>query len=527
VLKSLGLFDRPAAIGCLKTILDPPEIPGWTEPLRGVEEYDLDRISRRLEGLGLVTCHRAIEHGRALLAVDAHPLIREYFAARLRSEETPGWTEAHKRLFGYLATLNSGRALDKPDMLDPLYQAVAHGCHAGLHQRAFDEVFWPQICGGDQQLSTSKFGAVNSDLATLTCFFDKPWSQLSVNLDSGTQMKIASLAGFRLRSSGRFSEAEPLMSRALAHFEAEAEWERAAKEAGNLSVLYMHAGRLVESAAVARKAVGFATTLVERTAATASISAAHERVYAAARELQSNRLATLGDPLIQMGPAERRNAMEVFTQAEKIQAELHPERPLLYSTKGYRYAEFLLDLGRFDEVLDRTDRIKNWTTKDYELLDRGQIALLRARAFMLRAKVSKLDSDLRSAESWIQLAVDDLRRANYQESVVCALLVQANIDAGDAAAPAPALSRAEVALNEAWDIALRGPLRLFQIDILLARVRIFGVRTSDALVTGYPWSSAGADLKQARQWIEVSGYRRRSVEAEHLLKCLAGDLGQH
>jgi hypothetical protein len=241
--------------------------------------------------------------------------------------------------------------------------------------------------------------------------------------------------------------------------------------------------------------------------------------------LQSNRLATLGDPLIQMGPAERGNAMQKFAQAEKIQAELHPKRPLLHSTKGYRYHELLLDLCQFDEVLQRTDRIKTWKTRDYELLDRGQIALVRARAFMLRARASHSASDRRSARIWIRRAVEDLRKANYQESVVCALLVQADIDACETGEPAAALARAEVGLKEAWDIALRGPLRLFQIDILLARIRIFGVRTSRASSSSYPWGSPADDLEQARGWIEVTGYRRRSLEAEHLLEHLAGDFG--
>jgi hypothetical protein len=85
------------------------------------------------------------------VSLDAHPHIREYFAAQVRSpgfsrsgpHEPPeggttsdAWRAAHRRLYEHLcATTKEG---DRPTLedLQPLYQAVAHGCQAGLQQEA-------------------------------------------------------------------------------------------------------------------------------------------------------------------------------------------------------------------------------------------------------------------------------------------------------------------------------------------------------------------------------------------------------
>ena len=62
-------------------------------------------------------------------------------------------------------------------------------------------------------------------------------------------------------------------------------------------------------------------------------------------------------------------------------------------------------------------------------------------------------------------------------------------------------------LDEAWDIAERGPMPLYQADILLTRARLFGLQDSD-----YPWESAQDDLAEAERLIKKHGYGRREGE---------------
>jgi len=63
-------------------------------------------------------------------------------------------------------------------------------------------------------------------------------------------------------------------------------------------------------------------------------------------------------------------------------------------------------------------------------------------------------------------------------------------------------------LDEAWEIAERGPMPLHLADILLTRARLFEpMKEHD-----YPWGSPEEDLKKARRLIEKHGYHRRNEE---------------
>jgi len=63
-------------------------------------------------------------------------------------------------------------------------------------------------------------------------------------------------------------------------------------------------------------------------------------------------------------------------------------------------------------------------------------------------------------------------------------------------------------LDEAWEIAERGPMPLFLANIHLHRARLF---FRDA---NYPWESPQQDLAEARRLIVKHGYWRRKEELE-------------
>jgi hypothetical protein len=158
LLQLLGLFDRPAPADLLNVLWQAPAIDGLTEPLIGLSEAQRNLSLKRLEDAKLLTVNRAKGSGE-LIALDAHPLLREYFARRVRQQQPEAWRAAHRRLYEYLcATTNEG---DEPTLedLQPLYQAVAHGCQAGLQREAFDDVFFTRIERGREAYSTKRLGA--------------------------------------------------------------------------------------------------------------------------------------------------------------------------------------------------------------------------------------------------------------------------------------------------------------------------------------------------------------------------------
>jgi hypothetical protein len=65
-------------------------------------------------------------------------------------------------------------------------------------------------------------------------------------------------------------------------------------------------------------------------------------------------------------------------------------------------------------------------------------------------------------------------------------------------------------LDEACEIAVRGPMRLFLADIHLHRARLFGLMPSRPAV--YPWTSPRDDLDAAKKLIDECGYGRRRAE---------------
>ena len=110
LLKLLGLFDRPATADCVAALRRAPAIPGLTEPLVGLAEDDWEFSLTALRDANLLTVNRE-EGSGVLVALDAHPLLREYFGSRLRRQQPEAWRAAHRRLYEHLcATMQ-----DKPE----------------------------------------------------------------------------------------------------------------------------------------------------------------------------------------------------------------------------------------------------------------------------------------------------------------------------------------------------------------------------------------------------------------------------
>ena len=96
--------------------------------------------------------------------------------------------------------------------------------------------------------------------------------------------------------------------------------------------------------------------------------------------------------------------------------------------------------------------------------------LTLGRAALYEALLS--DSPISNLKSEIEQSVSGLRRAGDIEFVARALLTRAwfRFLNGERTGPDSAQSD----LDEAWEIAVRGPMRLHMADVLLSRARLFG-----------------------------------------------------
>ena len=112
-------------------------------------------------------------------AVDCHPLLREHFATELREQRADAWRAGHRRLYEYLCATTPDKPQPTLEDLQPLYQAVAHGCQAGLQQEAHDKVWFTRIRRRNEYYSVRKLGVFGSDLGAVACFFEQHWNRVS------------------------------------------------------------------------------------------------------------------------------------------------------------------------------------------------------------------------------------------------------------------------------------------------------------------------------------------------------------
>ena len=147
------------------------------------------------------------------------------------------------------------------DGLQPLYQAVAHGCQAGQSEQALNAVYVARILRGtgyDGFYSTKKLGAIGTDLGAVACFFQDPWTRLAPGLSGADQAWLLNAAGFCLRALGRLTEArEPFQTSRDMRVE-QNNWKEAAVGASNLSEVGLMLGEVAAAVRDAEHAVEFA-----------------------------------------------------------------------------------------------------------------------------------------------------------------------------------------------------------------------------------------------------------------------------
>jgi hypothetical protein len=529
LLRLLGLFDRPATAGTLGALWEGEAIAGLTEPLIGISDAQRNLALQRLEDAKLLTVIREPGSG-ALVALDAHPLLREYFGQCLCEAQPEAWRAAHRRIYEHLCTTTK----DKPDAtledLQPLYQAVEHGCHAGLQQEACDKVYRDRIVRRKEFYSTMKLGAFGSDLGGVACFFETPWSRVSPALNEVHQAWLLAIAASCLRALGRLTEALDPMRAGLEMRVKHENWGNAARTAANLSQLELTLGEVAGAVRDAEQSVIYADRSGDAL-------------------LRTSRRATHADALHQAG---RRDEAEArFREAEQMQAERKSAYPLLSSLQGFQYCELLLSeseresekaegepqkeagLALCHGVAERAERTLDWAENHFNFgllsIANNQLTLGRAALYAailqsrspehepVQSTSPPTSEDSRrgftAAAAELDRAVSGLRRAGVQDYLSRGLLTRAWLRGLTGARTGPESAQSD--LDEAWEIAERGPMPLHLADIHLYRARLFFREAA------YPWESPQNDLAEARRLIYKHGYLRREEElkdAEAALK---------
>ncbi len=402
LLRMLGLFDRPAEGGAIAALRAAPAIPNLTEHIQGLSEAGWLQLVSRLRHVRLI----APESKHHPDTLDTHPLVREHFGQQLAHEYPQAWREAHSRLYEYYKS----RAKERPDTIQemaPLYAAVAHGCQAGRHQEALIEVYWKRIQRGNESFNTHKLGALGAELAVLSNFFDPPWRKPVDGLDEGWKAFVLNEAGYDLCALGRLAESAEPMQAALEARIAQKNWKNAARNASNLSELYLTLGDVQHALDAARQSVELADRSGE------------------AFQRMGNR-TTLANAMHQAGQLAEAEA--AFREAEEMQKARQREYPLLYSVQGFQYCDLLLSQGKVAEVQSRASQTLEWANRvtGVSLLDIATIHLSLGRAHSLQAQQEtfRVLETLKVCITYLDRAVDGLRQAGTQHHLPRGLLAR-------------------------------------------------------------------------------------------------------
>lgn len=536
MLRLLGLFDRPATPDCVAALRQPPVISGLTETVVALTDVQMNIAVKRLVQLGIVEV-QSWEPRRVLgydekearaaadedvplrephdidakshtprggYAVDAHPLIREYFGRRLREETPAAWREAHGRLFEYLVT-SVPYWPEGLDGLQPLYQAVAHGCQAGRYREARAAVYRDRILRGTRGVhgfySFRRLGAVSANLAAVACFFKLPWKEVAPELSEPDQSWLLNDAAFCLQSLGRASEARDPMVAGLEFDIRQQWWENAAISAANVSELNLTLGDLTSAVQMGKKSV----ELADRSKTPTLQQGINRSWYANA--------------LHQAGQKEE--ARTQFEEAESMWAQF-TRFPILYSVAGFNYCDLLLasaersawrrSIGTDNHDLDvvlsgareverRGQQLLEWSgpADSFFNIALNHLTLARAKGCLAILDRASFDACIADGSLHVEDAVQAFRHVRH-DYLPGTLLTQAWIHVLNDRKP-----EAHADLAEAQQVAERGPMPLHLADTHLYRARLFFRDDLEA---------AREDLRQARKLIEKHGYLRRLPELE-------------
>ncbi|MFI5331906.1 MAG: TIR domain-containing protein [Desulfobaccales bacterium] len=469
ILYLLGLFDRPTLADVLEALKAPPLIPGLTSELQGLSPADWQEALANLRDARLLAPADPDQPD----ILDCHPLIREYFGGRLKEENSEAWREGHSRLYEYYKT----QAPEFPETLEamlPLYAAVAHGCQAGRHQEALEDVYWPRIHRKNEGFDIHKLGAFGADLAALTGFFDLPWLRPILGLSEIFKGFVLNVAAMCLQALGRLAEAVQPLQASLETVIAQGDLRNAAQVDANLTDLSVALGWISQARNYIRHGIDLANLGTDE-------------------YLKLTCQAYLANVLFKQGLLIQ--SKKLFHQAEKMQQKRLSTYPFLDSLAGFMYCELLLSLGQYPEVLERAGKTIEWARMDGVPFNIALDHLSLGQAYLMQA-MEERSPDLTQAAAHLDQSLTALRQAGREDFIVLGLLARAGLYRVQNDWP-----RAHRDLHESMARAKRSGMALHQADAHLEYTRLY-------LAQSQP-EKARPHLTTAKKMIAEIGYGLR------------------
>jgi hypothetical protein len=416
--------------------------------------------------------------------LDAHPIVRAYFAGRLVQTAPEAARTAHDILYRHYAAA----APDLPDTLEkmqPLFHAVQHGLRAGKVEEVFYDIYIRRIRRGADSHLGQGLGAYGAFLTVVSQFFRKPWLELNPELSKRIQAYMLTEASYALRAVGRLKQSIPPREAALLMLREDGDYEACANVGEMLSLSLLSIGEVGRAVETAAHAVDDAKSSGDTFRMECSL------------RIQANALLCANELVL---------SRKLFKQAEESAG-----LPLI-SLRGYQFGDLLLELGEVDEAVRRGEyHLQRAEAATGEAFSLNDIAL--AWLLLARSKDSLGHTD---AERATNCAVESFREAGREDYLPLALLTRAaHRRRRSAAGETDLIDGILTDLAEVENIAGE-EMRLYLTDLALERARLaLDVPTAFASPEAAR-AEAETQTALAATLITETGYYRRDGELAEL-----------
>ncbi|MET8241755.1 hypothetical protein [Streptomyces sp. NPDC005078] len=454
ILNVIGLFDRPAHYSAIAAVLANTELVR-SAPEIGSAEWD--NCLKKLRKMGLLGSETAGLPG----TLDTHPLVREHFRDRIRTEANDLWEAGNRALYVYYQRRAPKLPPNVSDM-NLLYAAVNHGCAIGLHQEVFDTVLLPRVWRGpDASYSTRILGMTGSEVVALSNYFHMPsWIELrDIPLSQRARLLVMANAGLRLRQLGRLDDARHTYGAAFRCLDLSSDDPKVMADAAFAASIYCEL--LVITGGLNAPVPGDSDSA--RSVAEAAIRFADQCEDPYFKMYSRSCLAEVN---FMVGNSGR--ARVLFEEAKMIAEQEGARLPFLYSQNLYRNGCFVIEHGDAQELLTDAEQDPGWGLNgdnSSQLSHAIRQLILGAiyRSLVERGAVGR--SHLATASAQMDDAIVRFRRIGYTDYTVRGLLERAHLlrtrrNPGD-------YLRALDDLDEALAETLRGSMNLLAADVYL------------------------------------------------------------
>jgi tetratricopeptide (TPR) repeat protein len=511
----VSLFDRPAQAALLNELKLEFGAKRKITALEQISQNEwLDAISDLRAVRLLSPADRSAPDN-----LDTHPLIRDWFSSQMQARDPSTWQSAHRRLYESLKANTSEGSQPTLASLQPLYQAISHGCKAGQYEDAL-KLYNERIARHSAENPTLNYsalllGATSTDVATLSQFFETPFEHPKAQLSDQSKRTLIAIVSAMLANLGRLKEAVRSQSSLLRDLTKQKLSlngnANAASLSSNLATNTALLGNIPEAIAKARSAITFARKVV--------------------RNFDSFSSAHTAFAFLQFLTGKIEESRETIDQVEKRRRAAHEG--------SVRHLDLLAQIhlyeGNWQTARALSDEIVLFA--DQVLFLKGAARLIFARATfgdaLERSLLAKLDQR-KTDVTHLELA--SLAENKFNEAI---MILSDSEQAGSLAMSY--INRAtfrisqgnwELAtndLNEAEEIVLMSSMTLLNVDIAIQRARMaIGKMYNFAPLAPHPPSTIEAidlssvrdDLKRqisfASELAEKTGFKLRTAEINGL-----------